>query len=172
MDSRTFSSFENKFIEHYESLSDAIFRHIYFRMGNRERAKELMQETFTKVWDALCGGTEIKNVRAFLYTTATHLLIDDLRKKKMNSLDEMQDDGFDAVSNDHTAIESVVAMKQLLSYVEKLDEAYRAVVLMRYVEELTPKEIAIILNESANVISVRIHRGLAQLKKLLGEKYV
>lgn len=169
MDSRKFSSFEKKFIEHYESLSDAIFRHIYFRIGNRERARELMHETFTKVWDALCSGTEIKNLRAFLYTTATHLLIDDLRKKKMNSLDEMQDDGFDAKSDDHTAMEANVAMKQLLSYVHKLDESYRSVVLLRYVEELTPKEIAVILNESANVISVRIHRGLAQLKKLLSD---
>ena len=48
-----------------------------------------------------------------------------------------------------------------------LDEKYRDVVLMRYVDELSPKEISEVVGESENNVSVRIHRGLKQLKEIL-----
>ncbi|MEK7227307.1 MAG: sigma factor-like helix-turn-helix DNA-binding protein, partial [Patescibacteria group bacterium] len=43
----------------------------------------------------------------------------------------------------------------------------RSAVYLRCVEELKPREISEILGESANVISVRISRGLEQLRALL-----
>ncbi len=50
---------------------------------------------------------------------------------------------------------------------KSLEPIYREVVYLRYVEELTPKEIAEILGETANVISVRINRGVGLLREKL-----
>ena len=55
----------------------------------------------------------------------------------------------------------------VLTMVDKLDEKYREPVLLRYVDGFSPKEIANILDESTNVISVRIHRGIRLLKTLM-----
>jgi RNA polymerase sigma-70 factor (ECF subfamily) len=52
---------------------------------------------------------------------------------------------------------------------DQIDEEYRDVVYMRYIEGLQPREIAEVLNESVNVISVRIHRGLKKLKLIMQE---
>jgi len=38
---------------------------------------------------------------------------------------------------------------------------------MRYLEDLSPKDIANVVGETENVISVRIHRGIKKLKMIL-----
>ena len=159
-----------QFMKAYDELSDAIFRHCWFRIGDRERAKDLTQDTFTKSWQYLIDGTEVKNLKAFLYRVANNLLIDEYRKKREASLDKLMEAGFDPGFDDRKKTENSIDAKLVLEVVGWLDEKYREVVLMRYVDELSPKEIAEALGESENNVSVRIHRGLKQLREIL-EKY-
>ena len=51
-----------------------------------------------------------------------------------------------------------------------MDEKYATVILMRYVDDLTVKEISEILSVTQNVVSVRIHRGLKEIKKIIYEE--
>jgi len=50
---------------------------------------------------------------------------------------------------------------------QKLPDAYREALSLRYIEGLSPQEIGKIVGESENAVSVRIHRGLKKLKELL-----
>lgn len=77
---------EKLLIEAYDAYADAIFRHCYFRVFSRERAKELMQETFLRAWDQMVKGEEIRHMRGFLYRVANNLIIDESRKKRSNRL--------------------------------------------------------------------------------------
>ena len=63
------------------------------------------------------------------------------------------------------ALEGRLDAKRFVSELEAMPPQYRQMVVMRYFDELTPKEIAEITGESENVISVRIHRGLEWLRK-------
>jgi RNA polymerase sigma-70 factor (ECF subfamily) len=155
-----------QFMEAYESHADAIFKHCYFRLFNRERAKEIMQDTFMRTWEQLQKGTEIKNIKAFLYRIATNLIIDDTRKKKMLSLDVLQDQGFNpSVSNTDTIFNKLDGAK-VREMLQHMDPKYGEIIMLRYVEDMTVKEIAELLGLSQNVVSVRIHRGLKELKKI------
>ena len=51
----------------------------------------------------------------------------------------------------------------------KVQKDYREVLIMRYIDGLTPADIAAILGESPNAISVRLHRGIKQLHALMGK---
>jgi RNA polymerase sigma-70 factor (ECF subfamily) len=155
-----------EFMKAYDDLSDAIFRHCYFRISDRERAKDLMQDTFTKSWQYISGGAQVSNMKAFLYKVANNLIIDEYRKKKELSLDNLQEQGFDPGFDDRRKNESNIDV----SSINKLDKKYREVILMRYIDELSPKEIAGILGESENNISVRLHRGMGQLKEILNDE--
>lgn len=157
--------------EVYIQYSDAIFRHCYFRMGNAERAKELMQDTFMQTWKCIAAGKIIDNLRAFLYKTATHLVIDELRRRKRrptSSLEKMQESGFDPGGDDE---ESATAQRIdagiVFQTLQKIDPQYRDVLIMRYIDGLKPAEIATITGMPANVISVRIHRGKKMLRTFL-----
>jgi len=48
-----------------------------------------------------------------------------------------------------------------------LPEDSRTVLVMRYIDDLGPNEIADMLEESANVVSVRINRATKELRKIL-----
>jgi len=68
---------EKQFIDAYDKYSEAIFRHCYYRVFDRERAKDFVQETFCKTWKYIVDGNDIENIRAFLYKTANNLIIDE-----------------------------------------------------------------------------------------------
>ena len=156
-----------RFWQAYEEYSDAIFRHCYFRVYDRERAKELVQECYLKTWEYLIKGHEIENLRAFLYRTATNLVIDESRRRQTLSLEEAIENGFQpvAVATDPTVQAEVVGALRTL---ERLDPKHREAVRLRYLDGLGPQEIAAVLGESENNVSVRIHRGLTKLRQHLG----
>jgi len=158
-----------QFLADYDSFSEAIFRHCFFRVSDREKARDLMQDTFMKAWQQVTAGADIKNMRAFLYRVANNLIIDEYRKKKAYSLDKMQEDGFELASQDHLKIEQIVEGREALEMLEQLDDKYKEVIIMRYIDDLSPQEIAEVVGESENLVSVRIHRGLVRLRELVNK---
>jgi RNA polymerase sigma-70 factor, ECF subfamily len=158
---------EKNFLTLYEDCADAVLRHCYYRVHDRELAKDLTQESFTRVWNALSGGTKIDNMKAFLFRTANNLIIDYYRKKKEASLDALAEEGFDPASSDHEHVEDLALAREALEAVSELEESYRNIILMRYVSDLSIGEIAEIIGESENVVSVRIHRGVKKLQRIL-----
>ncbi|NCS99853.1 RNA polymerase sigma factor [Candidatus Parcubacteria bacterium] len=160
---------EQKFINWYDEYADAIFRHCYFRVNNRELAKELVQETFIRVFEYF-KKHEIENVKPFLYKVATNLVIDYFRKKRIKeiSIEELYEkQGFEPASSSSQEIISSLEIKDILQGLNQLEDGDRQVVMMRYFDGLEPKEIAEILNENSNIISVRLSRAIKKLKELL-----
>lgn len=165
------SGIEKLFGEIYSREADAIFRFCLLRTSDREMALDFTQDTFMRFWNSLSVEKDIKNHRTFLFTIARNLIIDWYRKKKAFSLETLMEnaaDGrssFQLVANDN--VETEVEAGMLIEKIRQLPEPYSNAVYLRCVEELKPREISEILGESANVISVRISRGLEQLRQLL-----
>ncbi len=160
---------EDLFIKAYDDHSDAIFRHCYFRVFERERAKELTQEVFIKTWEYLKNGQDVKNLRAFLYRVANNLVIDESRKKKVNSLEAMQEQGFDPKDNTHDRLLKFVEGGEMIRLLDQLEPKHREAISMRYLDDMDIKEIAIALRETENNVSVRLHRGLEKIRKIYNE---
>lgn len=163
---------EQAFTEAYEAFADPIFRHCAFRLFHRERAKEIMQETFVRAWEYVAGGKNIDNVRAFLYRTANNLVVDEIRvrvSKPEQSLDALLEAGFEpGDDNDAKAMAAKVDIGRIRDALAAVDEPYRSALVMRYIDGLPPAEIAEITGESANAISVRLNRGVTKLKDIIG----
>src|ERR1043165_1036473 len=82
---------EKEFLDAYKQHADAIFRHCYFRVYNKDLAEDLTQDTFIKTWKYISEGKEIKNIKAFLYKVAVNLIIDHSRKKTALVLDDLKE---------------------------------------------------------------------------------
>lgn len=157
----------DEFIALYDEMADQLLRHCFFKLSNRELALDLVQETFTRTWEYIASGKEVNNVKGFLFKVANNLIIDEYRKKKMVSLETLQEQsGFDAPTHDHKKTILDVEIGTILAHINKLDEKYREVILMRYVNDFSPKEIAEILGQSENAVSVRINRGLKKVQEM------
>jgi RNA polymerase sigma-70 factor, ECF subfamily len=165
----TTTSLEQEFLAAYDQYADAIFRHCYFRVFDRERGTDLMQEVFMRAWEYLAKGEKVLNMRAFLYRIANNLIVDESRKKKETSLDKLQEEGFDPGIDDTDRINNRIEHARVLDTLKGLDNNYRDILVMRYMNDLSPSEIAEVTGESANTISVRIYRGLKQLRSKLAE---
>ncbi len=161
-----------QFQEIYTSERDAIYRFCLMRTSDPEVAADFSQDVFLRFWKSLSDAQIIKNPRSFLYTIARNIIIDGYRKKKTLSLDallsEAGDDKSSIASTHLDAIETECEAGRVQKSMELLDEPYRKALHMRYIEGLKPREIATILQESANVISVRISRGAERLRTSMG----
>ena len=156
---------EEQFLQLYQEIADALYRHCYFRVYTKEKAEELVQEAFLKTWEYLASGASVPYPKALVYKIANNLIIDSVRKKKEQSLEVLQEQGFDPSYEEKQMTDDVLDGRILLKSLLSLDEEYREVVSLRFVDDLSPKEIASILGVSANVVSVRIHRGVKKLKE-------
>jgi len=154
------------FIKAYDEFSDAIFRHCFFKLSDRELAKDVLQDVFMRTWEYMSQKGEIKNIKAFLYQVANNLIIDQYRKRKYNlSLEEMKETGFDVPSKEKRDAYFSAEVRNIMEIIKKLDPIYKDVLFFRYVDDLSPKDIAEILNESENVVSVRLNRGIKKIQE-------
>lgn len=162
---------EERFLKAFEDYSDALFRHATLRINNRERAIDIVHDTFTKVWGYVRAGHAIDSFRPFLYKVLNNLIIDEYRKRKDVSLDallaeEGVDEGSFADLSEST-VETLAATidgKKAFALLDQLPDQYKEVIILRFVDDLGPKEIATLIEETENTVSVRIHRGLKLLR--------
>lgn len=161
------STIKNVFLESFDDFSDAIYRFCLVKTSNKELAEDLTQETFMRYWQSLREGKEMSNTRSFLYTIANNLVIDWYRRKKATSLDAQEEIGYEPRDEKSISSEAFASVKEILAVIDDLEEKDKEVLLLRYVEGLEPKDIAEILNENANVVSVRINRAITKVQKKL-----
>ena len=159
---------KEKFEALFQQHSDVIYRLCLYRTSNEDTAYDLVQETFVRLWKTMSSGKdkEVEKPKQYIYQIARNLIIDYYKRKKTVSLDQLQDKGFDPVASESSA-ELLTEVSLLKDVIESLEEEFRDVIYMRYIEEMKVKHIAEILGISENLASVRISRG----KKMLREKF-
>jgi len=167
------ANLQKQFSVIYQSQSDAVFRFCLIRVSSREEAVDITEEVFTRLWQSLIDGKKLDNERAFIFTIARHLIIDWYRKKKSLSFENLSDketgEPFDPVDeNALKNLEISAEGKFLIEAINKLGSTYRQAVYLRFVEDLSPKEIGEALGISANTVSVRVSRGLEELRRITG----
>ncbi len=168
---------EERFLKAFEDYSDALFRHAVMRLSDRERAVELVHDTFTKAWGYVREGNVIETYRPFLYKILGNLIIDEYRRRRTESLDAiLEDEGMDTGRfgelQGGSLEESLAALdaKLIIVAMEELPPIYREALTLRFVDGLGPKEIAVLIEETENVVSVRLNRGLAMLRDIVTKK--
>ena len=155
------------FMNAYDQYADELYRFCYFKVSSKERAEDIVQDVFTRYWQSLRDGQKVDNHRALLFTMARNRVIDWYRKKKDQSLDQLQGEGLDPIGSGAKDIEQSAEMRQALEAIDTLDEPSREVLLLRYVEGWTPAEIAELHGESANAVSVRLNRAIKKVQDRL-----
>jgi len=142
--------------------------HAFFKLNDQPLGEDLVQDTFMKTWVYLVRGGKIDTMRSFLYHILNDLIIDEYRKnKKHSSLNAIMEKGFEpAGAGSPERFFNFLDGKASILLIHRLPETYRRVMYMRYVQEMSIKEMSLITGQSKNAITVQTHRGLKKLKKL------
>lgn len=147
----------------FGEYSDVVYRFCLYKTSDKQIAHDLTQDTFMRLWKAMQSGKNIEKPKQYIYQIARNLVIDHYKKAKDVSLDNLQESGYDpkdtGVGTDFMAEVSI-----LRQAIDKLEEDYREVIYMRFIEGMGIEDIAEAMNISANLVSVRINRGKKKLQ--------
>ena len=154
----------------------AIYNFAYRIVGNSQDAEDVTQETFIKVWKNIKRYKICQSFRAWLFTIERNTAYDKLRKKKSLVFSDFENaEGENALLDTLAdpepppdeiieALEKKNAVENILHQVPFL---YREVLLLRYNENFTFKEIGAILKKPLDTVKSQHRRGLILFKKLL-----
>ncbi len=165
---------KDRFVKMYNEHSDSIFRYCFLRVSDRNVAIDLTQDVFMRYWNSLTAGTDVENDKAFLFTIARNCIIDWYRKKKTLSLEGLQEENEDTeefaiIDDDAKTVQEFGAEGRfLLTKIKELPPTAQQILYLRYIEDMKIPEIAQVLGIHENAVSVRIHRGLEELRKITG----
>jgi len=138
----------------------------FFKIHDRATAEDLVQDTFMKTWSYLVKGGKVDVMKAFLYHILNQLIVDHYRKRKTVSLDAMLEKGYEPAAEGPLRVFNIYDGKAALLLIKLLPDRYRTVMAMRFVQELSLKEISLITGRSRNTVAVQVHRGLGKLRLL------
>jgi len=143
-------------------FSDAVFRFVLKNAKDEEVAKDVVQETYTKMWVKV-DTVSFEKAKSYIFTTAYHTLIDYFRKNKrivdFENVNEVNYSHFDNYSD---------IGEILTSAIEKLPEKQRTVLMLRDYEGYSYKEIAEITDLNESQVKVYIYRARLFLKNYIG----
>lgn len=161
----------------YDQYAERIYRFIFLKTGHKNDTEDLLHEVFLAGWRTI-GSYELRNAIPFtswLYRIAGNRVIDWYRTRKGHiSLDEMTETNtipIELTSTGHTSILDALdrrfAMDAVMKGVRALNDTEQSVLLMRYVEDLSPEEVAHAIGRTTSAVRLIQHRAIAKLKKKL-----
>jgi RNA polymerase sigma-70 factor (ECF subfamily) len=157
----------------------SVYSYIYFIVRNKEMTEDIFQETFVKAIITIKQGryTENGRFRAWINRIAHNLIIDSYRQEKNEqtiSNDECEIDLFNNPKLSDGTIEDAIVKEQIFSDVKKLinylPDNQREVLLFRYYQDLSFKEIADITGVSINTALGRMRYAILNMRRLAEEK--
>src|ERR1035437_6306334 len=166
-----------RFVEHFRSK---VFHYSWLMGGSPEDAEEVAQETLLKGFESFVQFREPDRVRAWVFRIARNVCLMQRRKSVFAPAHELSLDELppaDEVPDAGRAPEGELLRGELGAGIERravidrviveLPPSYRAVVLLRDLEELTTEETAQILDLGIDVVKTRLHRGRAAMRQKL-----
>ncbi len=138
--------------------------------GAPDRAEDLTQDTFIRVYDKIDLFKPGRMFFPWIYKIGMNLARDSIRKnsRMLHVLDDEKNmrlqPSMDAEAN------RWIEMEGLIRALEELPWIYREVIILRYRHDFSMKDIARTLKISISGVKMRVHRGLKKLNDILDEK--
>lgn len=154
----------------YVRHMDAIYRYIFYRVGQEVDAEDLTEEVFIRAWEAL-PNYQIGQFpfTSWLYRIAHNLVIDHHRKRKPDPMPDLEiHHSGSGRSNEDQLLQKLDSV-MLVEALRHLDQEEQQVLLLRFVEGLSHREVADAIGKSEGASRIIQHRALATLQRYLSK---
>lgn len=142
--------------------ADAVYRFLLKNIRDKEKARDLVQDSFEKLWINV-ERVSAEKAKSYLFTTAYHKLIDQTRSDK-----RMADWNTVNMSEYSHSEQYSDVMEKLEKGVAQLPPDQRSVILMRDYEGYSYREISGMTGLSEAQVKVYIYRARVFLKEYVG----
>ena len=142
--------------------SDGVYRFALKHLRDTDKAKDVVQESFARLWVKV-DEVDAMKAKSYLFTTANHVMIDEVRKGSRSTRMEEHHEDLQWSSQSQPDLQKI--LEQGLA---TLPAVQRSVVLLRDLEGYSYEEIAGIAGLSLEQVKVYIYRGRTALKNYIG----
>ncbi len=156
----------------FDIYADRVYRHILYRTGNHEDARDMTQEVFASAWKALpkYRKTSVPFL-GWLFTISHNRVIDYYRTRKDHSYLDTDMPLPASGPGPEELAEARFTQARIRRAILKLPPDQQRVIVMSFIENLSYSEIAAAINKSEGNVRVMVHRGLKKMREILnGEK--
>jgi RNA polymerase sigma-70 factor (ECF subfamily) len=155
----------------YDRYLTPIYRYIFLRVGsNKANAEDLTHQVFLSAWQNI-KSYEFKGFpfSSWLYRIAHNAVIDYYRTSKVHiDINALSSTELVESPDFQIELDKRADLAKIKSAIAKLETDQQNVIIMKFVNDLTNKEIAKILGKSEGAVRVIQHRALKKLKDLIG----
>lgn len=168
---------QEAFAELVELYKDKVYQISYRMLGNTHEAQDVAQEAFLRAYMNIDSYDTSRKFSTWLFRITTNLSIDRMRKKKPDFYLDEEVPGTEGLTlssqlaaSEETP-EDLVVTKEMHDWLQieisSLPVKYRSAIILKYIEDLSLKEISEILDLPIATVKTRIHRGREALRKKL-----
>jgi len=154
---------QDAFAELVERHEAMVFSLGYHFFGDRGRAEEIAQDVFLQLYRNLSSIESDSHLLFWLRQVATRRCIDQTRRTKLKAVS--LDDAGELRAVERPA--DPLRDRRLRELIAGLPDLQRAVVTLRYQEDLDPSEICRIVDMPVNTVKSHLHRALQSLRRKL-----
>lgn len=153
------------FTSFFKNNAKSLRNFIYYKFGNHDKADDMTQEAFIKLWNN-CASVPIEKAKSYLYTIAINSSLNEIAHQKVVLRYEKNFNGSDRTNeNPEFILEEEQFKNKLLKAIGNLNENQRTTFLMHRINGKKYHEIAQELNISVKAVEKRIHNALVELRK-------
>lgn len=162
------------FGELYSRHLDAIYRYIYFRIGDVHDAEDLTEMTFLRAWESLPSyKSQGSPFTSWLYRIAHNLTVDYYRRNKTHQSFAQVDR--EALLDQEQAglMQKLIAneeVQELAKALSRLTEEQQQVIILRFIQGLDHTEVARHLNKTDGACRMLQYRALTALNQILSHQ--
>jgi RNA polymerase sigma-70 factor (ECF subfamily) len=156
----------------YRRYLDRVYGYAFYQLGDHHDAEDVTERIFLAALAALGGFRDTGSTfRAWLFRIAHNTIANAHRTRARRPTVALPDD-WDRPAPDADPARLVGRgdeLREVLALIDELPEERRQVILLRFVDELTSREIGIVLDRSEGAVRVLLHRALRELAARLPE---
>lgn len=158
----------------FHRYSGKLFRFSFSLLKNEEDSKEIIQETFFRIWNKRLEINSSKSFKSFLFTISYNLIIDQLRLRLKDQeyrkflLEHFDANNFNVASD----MNYETLTKQIETVIEELPNKRKQIYKLSRENGFTRKEIAEQLGISVKTVENQINLSLKHLKHRLGKDFL
>jgi RNA polymerase sigma factor (sigma-70 family) len=167
------SSRESAFNHLFEDFADPIFNYVLRMVGDRDRAADIVQDTFIKAYRKLDTLTDDASVRSWIYRIATNTAIDEMRRRRFVVRPQPDDEGRaawdvpDRSAGPEAQVMSSTLDERIQRALLRLRPNHRQCLVLSDLEDMSPHQIGEVMGMSYGAVRTLLCRARGEMRRAL-----